>query len=237
VSIDERVHRRSSTKRCVAGQTEERRTDRTHPASYLDITYAILLGCALAGPISISGFVVKTHLLVRTSWQRSLCLAVAWLTAFVVSPSFVACGSDDIDGDFGFGQEDMAATIEGDWSGMIDLDGEESISFSLTLSQATLAEADSTVRQTLCGTRSFFQEASACVAVSEMAIVGTLTSGGSAEPVVGLFSIYGGALEQGDLTVKTEAGASYQASFRSGAFHDGSVSRGNESLGVFALQR
>jgi hypothetical protein len=179
---------------------------------------------------------VKTHLFAAISWRQSLCLAIACLT-FALSPSYIACGSEDTGDDFAFDQEDMQIEIQGDWSGTVVLTDEESVSFSLNLSQATQTEADSTVRQSLCGTRSFFQEASACVAVSKMAITGTLTSEDTTESVLGLFSIYGGTLDNGDLRFTTNNGTTYATSFRIGEFHDGTISRGPENLGTFALHR
>jgi hypothetical protein len=101
----------------------------------------------------------------------------------LVNPHLVACSSVVADGgddsDFTYSEADMRAVVLGDWQGTAELEG-ETTTFTLRLEQASASPAGQRLVappvRPQCGSRTFVAPAAACVSMSTMALVGTITS-------------------------------------------------------------
>src|SRR6188768_2956026 len=97
--------------------------------------------------------------------------------ALVVNP-YLACSNSN-ENEFSYSEADMKDAVLGTWQGTADIDG-ETVEFSLLLEQASAKSKTQSVSapkvQPQCSSRSFVKPAAACSVMSQMPIVGSLTS-------------------------------------------------------------
>lgn len=157
--------------------------------------------------------------------------------ALVVNP-YLACSSKD--DDFSYSESEFKAAVLGTWQGTADLDGEQ-VEFSLVLEQAPAKSKTQSLAapkvQPQCGTRSFVKPAAACISMSEMPIVGSLTSvnpelNGAVDGDVHAYA----QLDPLDVTLRLEGGKELRGMIKGQALSDGQISASTQ-LGTFALTR
>jgi hypothetical protein len=152
--------------------------------------------------------------------------------ALVVNP-YLACSSRG-ESDFTYSEEEMKSAGLGTWQGSALLDG-ESVPFSLTLEQGRAAAAGPGP-QPQCASRSFVKPAGACITVSRMPVVGTLTSehpslNGSVDGELSA----GRNLDAIQVSLHVEGGAVLTGSLEGDALKEGRISA--PLAGTFSLQR
>jgi hypothetical protein len=157
--------------------------------------------------------------------------------ALVLNP-YVACSSDEED--FTYSEQDMKTAVLGVWEGMADLHG-ESVPFTLALEQASAkSKTQGIVPPTVkpqCASRSFVKPAAACVSMSRMPLVGTVTSANPA-----LNGAVSGELEAfrdlnpSQLVLTLEDGKMMTGTLKSDRVSDG-VIRETGQVGSFSLAR
>jgi hypothetical protein len=153
---------------------------------------------------------------------RGVVAGLVCVLALVVNPAyFMGCGSSvsSQEEDFEFGERELVSAVAGTWEGTITASGQPQASFTMTLEQATDARSQAlrTVGQGLCGSRSFVKGASACIAVTTMPVIGTITldlDGAQPQPLSGTLSVYGATFEQGELSLKRADGVTMNISLR-----------------------
>lgn len=165
-----------------------------------------------------------------------------WLCAFgvalVVNP-YLACSSPK-ESDFDYSEAEMKDAVLGTWLGTAEVDGEE-VDFSLTLEQAPAkAKTQSPVapaKSPQCAQRSFVKPAAACLNVSEMPVIGSITSvnpalNGAVDGYVQAFRSLGPA----NISLRTEGGVQLAGSIEKQALSDGTLS-GQAGDSTFSLSR
>src|SRR5262245_9414704 len=133
---------------------------------------------------------------------------VVGLLAFLVNPGF-GCSEDD----FGFGEQEMRAVVEGPWRVTAP---DETFVVELRAAAKTAMSADPPgwIRAAnACGDRDFFSSAGACVEATTLHLVGTVaaTSAGSGN-VTGSFRVLGRQLAPGLLELALPDGGTLSAS-------------------------
>lgn len=158
--------------------------------------------------------------------------------AFVVNP-YLAC-SESSESDFSYSESDMKLAVLGSWQGNAELDG-VSTTFSLVLEQA--ASKSNTQSLTApktkpqCGSRSFVKPAGACVSVTSMPVVGSLSSenptlNGSVDGSVMAYR----TLDAVELEVQLENGVVLSGMIEGEALPEGQLRNAAQS-GSFSLTR
>jgi hypothetical protein len=157
--------------------------------------------------------------------------------ALVVNP-YLACSSKE--DDFSYSESEFKDAVLGTWQGTADLDGEQ-VEFSLVLEQASAKSKTQSLAapkvKPQCGTRSFVKPAAACISMSQMPLVGTLTSvnpelNGAIDGEVQAYQDLGPA----DVTLRLEGGKELRGVIKSQALSDGRISASTQ-LGTFSLTR
>ena len=155
----------------------------------------------------------------------------------VVNP-YLACSSKD--DEFSYSEAELKQAVLGNWVGTADIDG-ESFDFSLVLEQAPAkSETQSTAApqvQPQCAQRSIVKPAGACISMTQMAVVGTLTSvnpalNGSLDGDVYAYKDLGPA----ELELRLEDGKQLAGRIEKQALSDGSVTA-PAKIGGFSLAR
>jgi hypothetical protein len=162
------------------------------------------------------------------------------LVVFGVNPN-LACSSKD-EATFTYGEADMRAALLGTWQGSAELGG-ETLPFSLTLEQASAKSKTQSVGapglQPQCGSRSFVKPAAACISITTMPVIGTLTSEnpGLNGAIDGSFDAYR-TLDRARLSIRLEDGTTLVGTVEGDALTDGLVQGGDaERSGSFAMSR
>ena len=157
--------------------------------------------------------------------------------ALVINP-YLACSSSEED-EFKYTESEMKSAVLGTWQGTAEIDG-ETVSFSLVLEQdGSKSKTQSAPRLTpQCGTRSFVKPAAACISMSEMPLVGTITSQNPDlnGPLDGVAHAYLD-LDPTDLDLRLETGLSLGGMIKGDELSDGSIMAASGSLGSFSLAR
>lgn len=157
--------------------------------------------------------------------------------ALVVNP-YLACSSKE--DEFSYSESELKAAVLGTWQGTADLDGEQ-VEFSLVLEQAPAKSKTQSLAapkvKPQCGTRSFVKPAAACISMSEMPLVGSLTSvnpelNGAIDGEVQAYL----NLDPTDVTLRLEGGKELRGVIKGQSLSDGQISAGTK-LGTFALTR
>lgn len=168
--------------------------------------------------------------------KKWLLLGVFGLS-LVVNP-YLACSSGD--DEFSYSESELKAAVLGNWQGTADLDGEQ-VEFSLALDQAPAKSKTQSLSapnvKPQCGTRSFVKPAAACISMSEMPLVGTLTSvnpelNGALDGEVHAYL----NLDAIDITLRLEGGKELRGQIKGQTISDGSINDKVE-LGTFSLGR
>jgi hypothetical protein len=158
--------------------------------------------------------------------------------ALVVNP-YLACSSSS-EADFTYSESDFKDAVLGTWQGTAQIDG-EAVDFSLVLEQGSLKSgAQSATTPGVapqCGSRSFVKPAAACASMSEMPVIGTITSVNPA--LNGAFD--GGVhafrnLYPVHLDLRLEDGTELSGVLDKDGLNDGSLQNGSE-IGKFSLTR
>jgi len=169
--------------------------------------------------------------------KKWLVLSVFGL-ALVVNP-YLACSNSN-EADFTYSESEMKSAVLGTWQGTADIDG-ETVEFSLVLEQASAKSQTQSISappvQPQCGNRSFVKPAGACISMSQMPIVGTLTS---ANPALN-GSVDGEAsasrlLDPTNISLRLEDGTQLAGVIEEQAVADGHILR-PQQVGTFSLAR
>src|ERR1041384_6785882 len=152
--------------------------------------------------------------------------------ALVVNP-YLACSSNEGESDFNYSEDEMKRALLGTWQESALLEG-ETVHFSLVLEQARARAAPGSAPQ--CASRSFVKPAAACIASTNMPVVGTLTSvspdlNGAVDGGFTAFRTLDGAM----LNLRLESGTVLLGTVKEDALVDGSLRSG--ATGSFSLQR
>lgn len=158
--------------------------------------------------------------------------------ALVVNP-YLACSSSS-EADFTYTESEMKSAVLGTWQGTADIDG-ETVQFSLVLEQASAKSKTQSISaphvQPQCGNRSFVKPAKACISMSQMPVVGTLTSGnpalnGSVDGEASASRL----LDPTELSLRLEDGTQLSGVIEEQALADGYILR-PQQVGSFSLSR
>jgi len=158
--------------------------------------------------------------------------------SLVVSP-YLACSNSD-QNEFGYSEADMKSAVLGTWQGTADVDG-ETVEFSLVLEQASAKSKTQGVAAPRvtpqCGSRSFVKPAAACLSLSQMPVIGTVTSvnpslNGTVDGEVTAFK----ELDPVDLSLRLEDGTQLAGVLEKQAVTDGRLLR-PQQIGTFSLAR
>jgi hypothetical protein len=158
--------------------------------------------------------------------------------ALLVNP-YLACSNSN-ENEFSYSEADMKDAVLGTWQGTADIDG-ETLEFSLVLEQASAKSKTQSVSapkvQPQCSSRSFVKPAAACEALSQMPIVGTLTSVNPAlnGAVDGDVLAYQN-LDRVELSLRLEDGTQLSGMLETQALADGRILK-PEQVGTFSLSR
>jgi hypothetical protein len=172
--------------------------------------------------------------------KRWLLLGVFGL-ALVVNPYLGCSESSSGESDFVYSEADMKLVALGNWQGTAEIDG-VSTPFSLSLEQAGNNAKTRSLRppqvQPQCGSRSFVKPAAACVSMTTMPVVGTLSSENPAlnGPVDGELSAFR-TLDQVQLELRLDDGPLPGGQLHDQALSDGKIQDGSSNLGTFSLSR
>jgi len=154
--------------------------------------------------------------------------------ALVMNP-YLAC-SNSREGDFSYSEADLKEAALGTWEGSAEIDG-ESVDFSLLLEQASAKSKISAPKvPPPCAARSFVKPAGACVTMSELLVVGTLTSvnpalNGAVDGAVVAYKDLGPA----ELTLQLENGTRLAGTIEKQSLSEGQISA--RQSGAFSLSR
>jgi hypothetical protein len=157
--------------------------------------------------------------------------------ALVINP-YLGCSSND--DEFSYSESDLKAAVLGNWQGTADLDGEQ-VEFSLVLEQAPAKSKTQSLSaprvKPQCSSRSFVKPAAACISMSDMPLVGTLTSvnpelNGAVDGEVQAYRDLDGI----DIALRLEGGKELRGQVKGQSLSDGQISAGTK-LGTFALTR
>ncbi len=157
--------------------------------------------------------------------------------AFIVNP-YVACSSSN-QSDFTYSETEMQESVLGTWEGTARLDG-ETVPFSLVLEQASTKSKPQTATPSSvtpqCASRSFVKPAGACLALTSMPVVGTLTSENPSfnGAVDGTFTAYR-TLDSVSLELHVEGGAVLVGNLAGQTLSDGQI--GSNEADRFSLAR
>lgn len=169
--------------------------------------------------------------------QKKWLLLGVFGVALVINP-YLACSSSSED-EFKYTESEMKSAVLGTWQGTAEIDG-ETVSFSLVLEQqGAKSKTQSAPRVSpQCATRSFVKPAAACITMSEMPLVGTITS---QNPDLN-GALDGGAhayvnLDPTDLDLELEAGLSLRGMINGDSLSDGSITAASGNVGTFSLSR
>lgn len=169
--------------------------------------------------------------------KQWLVLAVFGL-GLVINP-YLACSNSN-ESDFSYSEADMKDAVLGAWQGTADIDG-ETVEFSLLLEQASAKSKTQSISapkvQPQCSSRSFVKPAAACVALSQMPVVGTVTSvnpalNGALDGDVTAFK----NLDRVELSLRLEDGTQLAGSLERQAVADGRILQ-PQQVGTFSLAR
>jgi hypothetical protein len=154
----------------------------------------------------------------ETDMKRILTTITVALGAFLLNP-MVACQSEESEPEFTYGETEVRAAVTGTYQGTLAGTGE---TITVTLDEATASNTTATqsLRNVQCGTRSFIKPAAACVSMTQMAVIGTLTASNGSVPngnFTGTFSVYSRLLTTGDLSLTTASGDSLRATYNADA--------------------
>ncbi len=205
---------------------------------------------ALAKPKVIARFSLVSqttepndHELSTSIFLASIVAAVVGALCAVANPALFAC-SRETEG-YQFNDTDMAAAVEGDYTGSV-----EGKAISVHLERADQSDHTGTPLQravgagqerTLqCGSRSFIKTASACLSTSTMSIKAIVTSESDVTPsrvLSGWFTVWGNNLSSGDLTFDDEAKHVLDATFRDGVLRDWTLSNSDGTTFAIDLTR
>jgi hypothetical protein len=159
--------------------------------------------------------------------------------ALVINP-YLACSSSS-DDEFEYTEEQMKSAVLGTWEGTAELEG-ESVTFSLVLEQASAKSQTQSVKapsvKPQCSSRSFVKSAAACVSMTEMPLIGTITS--TNPELNGV--VEGGAhaylnLDPTDLDLVLENGNTLSGILKGDALSEGRIYTSAGEVGSFALNR
>ncbi len=158
--------------------------------------------------------------------------------ALVVNP-YLACRHSG-ESDFTYAEADMKDAVLGTWQGSADIDS-ESVPFSLVLEQASRRSKTQNIAapksQPQCGSRSFVKPAAACASLSDMPVIGTLSSenpafDGAVEGHVLGFR----TLDSAALTLTLQDGKVLSGNIEKQAVSDGRLSAAAQ-VGTFSMAR
>ncbi len=156
--------------------------------------------------------------------------------ALVVNP-YLAC-SHSGESDFTYAEADMKDAMLGTWQGNAEVDG-ESVAFSLVLEQASRKSKSIAAPklQPQCGSRSFVKPAAACVSLSDMPVIGTLSSenpafDGAVEGHLQAFR----TLDAATLSLSLQDGKVLSGNIEKKALSDGQISAAAQ-VGTFSMAR
>ncbi|HYQ15879.1 MAG TPA: hypothetical protein VEQ58_08980 [Polyangiaceae bacterium] len=161
--------------------------------------------------------------------------------ALVVNPYLACSESSSGESDFVYSEADMKQAVLGSWQGTAEIDG-VSTPFSLSLEQGgnkTGTRAITSPRaQPQCGSRSFVKPAAACVSVTTMPVVGTLSSENPAlnGAVDGDLSAFR-TLDAVELQLRLDGGPLLGGQIRDQALSEGKIQDGGSNIGSFSLSR
>ena len=171
--------------------------------------------------------------------KKNLAVWTLFGLAFVVNPN-LACSSSD-DEDFTYSEQQMKSAVLGSWQGTGELDG-ESVTFTLELQQASSKSSSQTIAPPLvkpqCGSRSFVKPAGACISMSTLPLVATLSSDHPELNVVveGQAQSYRN-LEPAFLELALEDGTTLAGSIEGQALAAGEIRLDQQPRGTFELSR
>lgn len=169
--------------------------------------------------------------------------AAAWTLfgmVFLMNPQLACSSSEGEEDDFTYTEQDMKAVVLGDWQGTAELDG-ETIAFTLSLEQASAKSStqgiSASTLQPQCGSRSFVKPAAACVTMSTLPLVGSLTS----ESPALSGAVTGEAeasriLNPSRLRIQLEDGRTLAGTLADQSISDGGIYDGRQ-IGSFTLAR
>ncbi len=158
--------------------------------------------------------------------------------ALVVNP-YLGC-SHSGESDFTYAESDMKDAVLGTWQGSAEIDG-ETVPFSLVLEQASGKSKTQSISapkvQPQCGSRSFVKAAAACLSLSDMPVIGTLSSenpafNGAVEGHVQAFR----TLAAAPLTLQLEDGKVLSGTIEKQALSEGRIAATAE-VGTFSMAR
>jgi hypothetical protein len=170
---------------------------------------------------------------------KRLAVWTLFVLAFLLNPQLIACSSE-AEADFTYSEADMTDAVLGEWQGTAELEG-ETVAFTLTLNQASATPAaNRTVAPPLrpqCGSRTFVQPAAACMSITTMALVGTLTSESPrlSGPVTGTAEAFRN-LDPTELQLDLEDATRLTGSLHGQAIEDGGI-YADVQIGTFTFAR
>lgn len=137
----------------------------------------------------------------RDALLRSMIAAGAVASFFLLNPLALGCGDEPVEG-YRFGADEMASVVVGTWSGELSYEAED-VAFSLVIEPAPVDDQQTgSLRQHLCGNRTLIASADACIATSQLDVVGQVQIvGEDALRVEGSLVAYGEELDDGELTL------------------------------------
>ncbi len=159
--------------------------------------------------------------------------------ALVLNP-YLACSSSSGASDFTYAEADMRGAVLGTWQGNAEIDG-EAVPFSLVLEQASGKSRTQSLSapkvQPQCGSRSFVKAAAACISLSDMPVIGMLSSenpafNGAVEGHVQAFR----TLEAAPLTLQLEDGKVLSGTIEKQALSEGRIAAAAD-IGTFSMAR
>ncbi len=168
---------------------------------------------------------------------KKLLLLAAFGVALVANP-YLAC-SHSGESDFTYAESDMKDAVLGSWQGSAEIDG-ETVPFSLVLEQARRKSKTQSISapkvQPQCGSRSFVKAAAACVSLSEMPVIGTLSSenpalDGAVEGHVQAFR----TLDDMPIVLTLQDGKALNGIIQKQSLTDGRVFAASAQLGTFSM--
>lgn len=172
--------------------------------------------------------------------KSSVLVTLCAVLAGFGNPALLAC--DRTDDDFQFDDVDMTAAIEGRYAG--ELEGKR-VTVELRrkvqtrdTKQYSLPDAG-TRRAFQCGHRSFLAAAHACISMSTLPVVATITTDVEIFPsgsFDGWFTVWGNLLSGGDLTFDAEGKHVLDATFRDGVIQDWTLTTNTGAKHDLALE-
>jgi len=166
-------------------------------------------------------------------------LVLALFSVALVASPYLACSHSD-ENEFSYSEADMKRAVLGTWQGTADIDG-ETVEFSLVLEQASGKSRTQSVgappTRPQCSSRSFVKPAAACIALSQMPVVGTLTSvnpalNGALDGEATAFK----DLDRVELSLRLEDGTQLSGALEKQAISEGLLLK-PQPIGTFSLAR